>query len=183
MSDIIVEVDSVFKWNLIFDYDNSDNAGASSMSFSASATLVCRLIASPCAGQITQSVSIEITGSYMSKTFMESIQTTTKNLKEEHVVDAEVGASYGPVSATMKYGYHNTKELTDMLQNTTSTQTEETKTWAFKETRECKPLSSLLSPLSRDGCCKLKILAPDCQISLVLIAGFAFISVLSSVLE
>ena len=106
---------------------------------------------------------------------MESIQTTTKKLKEEHLVDAEVGVSYGPVSATMKYGYHNTKELSDMLQNTTSTQTEETKTWSFKETRECKPLFSV------PGCCKLKILAPDCQISLVLIVGFASISVLSSV--
>ena len=32
MSDITIEVNSNFKWNLIFDYDNSNNSGMYSTS-------------------------------------------------------------------------------------------------------------------------------------------------------
>ncbi|KAG5644039.1 hypothetical protein DXG03_009191 [Asterophora parasitica] len=112
MSTIDIEIKSRFIWNLVFDYDNSDNTGS-----------------------IVQAYTVKTSGSYTSKTYMQSVSETTQKTAEAHSIDIEAGASYGPISASIKNSNNWSKEVSDMLTNTTTTQRDETKEWSNEEAR------------------------------------------------
>ncbi|KAF5380138.1 hypothetical protein D9615_006302 [Tricholomella constricta] len=112
MSDLTIEVKAQFHWNLVFDYDNTGNTGS-----------------------IVQEYKIKMSGSYTSKTYMETVSSNTRKFAESNEIELATGASYGPVSANLKNTSHTSKEVTDMLQNTTSHQTEETEQWSQEEKR------------------------------------------------
>ncbi|KAI0265965.1 hypothetical protein BC834DRAFT_824277 [Gloeopeniophorella convolvens] len=110
--DINIEILGKFVWELVFQYDNSGNSGT-----------------------IEHTYSVEIVESYSSSQFLKSVSETTTKLSESNEVSTEVGASYGPVSASLKYSYTNSKEITDVLQNTTQSQIDQSQTTTTTETR------------------------------------------------
>ncbi|KAG6908273.1 hypothetical protein DXG01_005538 [Tephrocybe rancida] len=104
--DVVIAISTKFLWSLVFDYDNSGNDG-----------------------EIVHAYSSTESRTYSSLSFNESVTSTAKKLAEKGFIDLDVGASYGPVSASVKTGYETSKEVNDMLQNTTRDQTEETTTY------------------------------------------------------
>ncbi|KAG6863307.1 hypothetical protein C0991_006877 [Blastosporella zonata] len=104
-----------YTWTLIFDYDNSNNTGS-----------------------IVHTYKLSKSGSYTSQTFNEAITNEAKKLAESGSISVEAGASYGPVSASVKAGYSTSKEVSSFLQETTREQKETTETYLSEETRQCK---------------------------------------------
>ncbi|KAG5644033.1 hypothetical protein DXG03_009185 [Asterophora parasitica] len=115
MTTIEIAIKSKFRWNLIFDYDNSDNSGS-----------------------IVHEFKFTMSGSYSSKKYMETVSVTTRKTAESHGLELQTGASYGPFSASINNSSNSSKELTDMLSNTTSTQTDKTLEWSNEENRTYK---------------------------------------------
>ncbi|KAG6829967.1 hypothetical protein H0H92_002772 [Tricholoma furcatifolium] len=107
-------------WRLIFDYDNSGNEGS-----------------------IEHKYTFTESGSYTSTEFNESVASHAKKLHEEDKIDVQVGASYGPVSASVGAGHSSSKEIDDMLQNTIRTQQETSITYTRTEEHTVGPHSRL----------------------------------------
>ncbi|KAI0262621.1 hypothetical protein BC834DRAFT_890984 [Gloeopeniophorella convolvens] len=113
--EITIQVAGKFIWELVFDYDNSGNSG-----------------------EIEHKYSVTIAESYNSSDFLKTISQTTQKLTQSHEVSAEAGVSYGPASASLKYSYNNTKEVSDMLERTTSRQVDQKFDRTSTETRTYK---------------------------------------------
>ncbi|KAG6830641.1 hypothetical protein H0H87_007455 [Tephrocybe sp. NHM501043] len=99
-------------WRLVFDYDNSGNQGS-----------------------IEHKYTFTESGSYTSTEFNESVATHAKKLHDEDKIEVQVGASYGPVSANVGAGHTSSKEIDDMLQNTSRIQSESTISYSRTEER------------------------------------------------
>ncbi|KAG6894954.1 hypothetical protein C0992_003788, partial [Termitomyces sp. T32_za158] len=74
-------------------------------------------------------------GSYTSTTFNETVASEARKSAESGSIEISSGASYGPVSASVKAGISTSSEVENMLQNTIREQSEQTITWSTKETR------------------------------------------------
>jgi len=98
-----VQVEGRIFWKLVFEYDNTDNSG-----------------------EIRQEISTDIVKSYKSSTFREDVSKVTHSYLEKIGVSTEAGASYGPVSAKVSASYENSKEINDLMETTTRSQTETT---------------------------------------------------------
>ncbi|KAI0265966.1 hypothetical protein BC834DRAFT_159647 [Gloeopeniophorella convolvens] len=94
--DIKVEILGKLAWELVFQHDNSNNSGS-----------------------IVYAGSVKLVKSYSSSQFLKHISETTAKLSESNQVSTEAGASYGPVSASLKYPHANSTHITDMLQDIT----------------------------------------------------------------
>ncbi|KAG6848828.1 hypothetical protein H0H93_013682 [Arthromyces matolae] len=112
MSLVSFPIPAKFIWSLVFDYDNSANDG-----------------------EIEYKITVEQGGSYTSKDFSESVASTARRLAEEGHIKVEAGLSFGPVSASISAGHESSKEINEMLENTTGTQSEGTVTKYQKEER------------------------------------------------
>lgn len=115
MSNIVVPFSSKYRWELVFDYDNSGNTGT-----------------------ITQEVSYTKSSSYNSKSFTQEVSSEAKKLASSHSVEVEAGFSWGPVSASVKAGYSASKEVTTSLENTSKNEVEETSSYSETEKRTYK---------------------------------------------
>ncbi|KAG5643219.1 hypothetical protein DXG03_001340 [Asterophora parasitica] len=112
MSTIDIEIKSRFRWGLVFDYNNSDNSGS-----------------------IVHEYKFKTSGSYKSTTYMETVRVITQTTAESHGLQLQTGASYGPISASISNSSNWSKELSDMLSNTTSVQEEKALEWSNEESR------------------------------------------------
>ncbi|KAG6848067.1 hypothetical protein H0H93_003670 [Arthromyces matolae] len=119
-------------WRLVFDYDNSGNEGTIRLSLTLT-RLISRSFSS--LGSIEHKYTYTESGSYVSTEFNESVASHAKKLHDEQKIEIQVGASYGPVSANIGAGHTSSKEIDDMLQNTTRTQTESTVSYSRTEER------------------------------------------------
>ncbi|KAG6848827.1 hypothetical protein H0H93_013681 [Arthromyces matolae] len=112
MSYVSFPIEAKFVWSLVFDYDNSGNEG-----------------------QITRKYTFKESTKYTSKQFNQSVASKAQKLAEQGHIKLEAGVSYGPVSANMGIGYESSKEINDMLENTTEVQSESDITTEKEEQR------------------------------------------------
>ncbi|KAG6893800.1 hypothetical protein C0992_008595 [Termitomyces sp. T32_za158] len=109
----MINIPGRYVWRLMFDHDNSGNAGS-----------------------IERTTEIQISWSYTSQKFNETVTSSAKKLAESGRVELEAGASYGVASINVKAGYEASKEISSALQETTKQQREETVSYSRKETRK-----------------------------------------------
>ncbi|KAG6839106.1 hypothetical protein C0991_005739, partial [Blastosporella zonata] len=101
-----------YVWKLVFDYNNSNNTG-----------------------NFTQSYSKVESGSYTSQTFNQAVQNQVESLSTSASIGIEYGASYGPVSASVSSSLAVSKDVSSALEQTTSEQKETVQSYSNQENR------------------------------------------------
>ncbi|SJL14602.1 uncharacterized protein ARMOST_18065 [Armillaria ostoyae] len=97
-----IKIQGKIYWKLVAEYDNSLNDG-----------------------KITHEQTLEKKASCTFSTFRQAIDSETKKAIQRGAVKAEAGASYSPVSASVSAEYDSSKEINDLMENATRSQTEE----------------------------------------------------------
>ncbi|KAG6848826.1 hypothetical protein H0H93_013680 [Arthromyces matolae] len=143
MSTVSFPIKAKFVWSLIFDYDNTGNDG-----------------------EIEQIYTFEESGKYTSKDFNQTVTSTAKRLAEQGHIKLEAGLSYGPVSASIGVGFESSQELSNMLQNTTATQSESTITYSRSEIRTCQYLLGMVLAIIFKSVFVLDIIGPRSRLCL-----------------
>ncbi|KAG6886397.1 hypothetical protein C0995_008168, partial [Termitomyces sp. Mi166 len=99
-------------WDLKFRYNNIKNANS-----------------------IVERYEFTESGSYTSQTFNEAVSSEAKKLSETSSTQLESGTSYGPISASLTSSFQTSKEVSNLLEQTTREQKEETNSYTRSASR------------------------------------------------
>ncbi|KAG2003628.1 hypothetical protein CC2G_004217 [Coprinopsis cinerea AmutBmut pab1-1] len=99
-------------WEAIFNYDNTGNTG-----------------------EIVQTWEVKILRKSVRSSFAQEVSSTTRKTLEESGQSVGTGFSYAGVSASVSSSWEYSQEITEMLENTTSTSSEDTYVYEKIETR------------------------------------------------
>ncbi|KAG6863438.1 hypothetical protein C0991_005773 [Blastosporella zonata] len=99
-------------WKLVFDYNNSNNSG-----------------------NFTQSYSKVESGSYTSQNFYQAVHNQVESFSTSASIGIESGASYGPVSASVSSNLAVSKDVSSALEQTISEQKETVQSYSNEENR------------------------------------------------
>ena len=136
-----VQVHATLYWRLVFEYNNLDNNGTSSLVWLPSFhSRTFRTVA----GSIIHSFEIETYTKSTRTAFAESVSKTAVETLTEAGSNVEAGGSYGPVSAKVQKSFGQKHSLEDMLQKTTRESGEDVSQVTTKVKRECESLHLIL---------------------------------------
>ncbi|KAG6870940.1 hypothetical protein C0995_009571 [Termitomyces sp. Mi166 len=114
-----ITLNATYIWDLKFHYNNTNNAGE----------IQCSIIL---LDSIVERYDLNESGSYTSQTFNEAVSSEAKKLSETSSIQLESGTSYSPVSASLTAsGFETSKEVSNILEQTTRDQKEETDTDSY----------------------------------------------------
>ncbi|KAG6812464.1 hypothetical protein H0H92_002729 [Tricholoma furcatifolium] len=109
---VTLSINASYVWREVFDYDNSGNSGT-----------------------IEHSISIVKSSSYSSQTFNQAVVTQAQKEASTKQIQLQTDVSYSVISASVMAADQQSKEVSDLLYQTTQDQKEYTESYSFNETR------------------------------------------------